>query len=64
MTGTDLTGQTVDSPVVGVFDGQLVAADPLVMVRFVALHPVPSDGASSVLIGLVPGQRQRVLGHV
>lgn len=48
----------MDLPVVGVFDGQLVASDPLVMVRFVSFQPVSSDWASTVLIRLVPGQRQ------
>lgn len=48
----------MESPVVGVFDGQLVTSDPLVAVRFISLHPVSGDGASSVLIRLVPGQRQ------
>lgn len=61
---THFRQQTMESPVVGVFDGQLVTSDPLVAVRFVSLHPVSGDGASSVLIRLVPGQRQRVLGDV
>lgn len=56
--------QEVDSPVVGVFDGQLVASDPLVVVRFVSLHPVSGDGASSILIRLIPGQSQGVFGDV
>lgn len=63
-TRTDFTHEMVDLPVVGVFDRQLVAADPLVMVRFISLHPVPSDGTSSVLIRLIPRQRQRVFGNV
>lgn len=61
---TDFITQTVALPVVGVFDGKLVAPDPLVMVRFISLHPVACDGTSSVLIRLIPGQRQRVFGNV
>lgn len=56
--------KTVDSLVVGVFDRQLVAPDPLVMVRFISLHPVSRDGASSVLIRLVPGQTHRIFCHI
>ena len=47
--------QEGDSPVVGVFDGQLVASHPPVVVRFVSLHPVSGDGASSILLRLIPG---------
>lgn len=53
-----------EEPVVGVFDGQFVASDPLVVLRLVSLHPVSCDGTSTVLVGLVPGQGQRVLGDV
>lgn len=50
------TVEQLDSPVVGVFDGQFVASHPFVVVRFVSLHPVSGDGTSSVLIRLIPGE--------
>ena len=45
-------------------NGKFVASHPSVSVRFQPLHPVASDGTTTILLWLIPGESQGVLGNV